>query len=781
MTTVNKTFRAVKVGCFTLLFGWAAVVLLLTQLPSLAQGSTTRASAASVCDDVAPDDDGIPVGESQRVGPLLVTITETEWVPLIDDFWSDGYLRVDFEVVNEGDEPVVHRGYYNLTLLDLEPGGTSPAHYDDEALMSDVELAPGEGVAGHVTFPVGYVDGTYRLAYQVDGFFDRGEVGYWSVDVEAGPNPAPTDRVVPTPTYTPGTEAVRDYDIDIEVEPDGDVRFTETIDYDFSNQLRHGIYRDLIVRQACSDRYERLYPLEVLSVSSPSGAPSQYVVESEGAMDRIKIGDPDRTITGVQTYVVEYRIEGALNGFDDHDELYWNVVGDQWAISLYDIDVAVSVPGGVDQVACFAGERGSRAPCSEARLDDGVADVRQDQLWPYNGLTIAVAFPKGVVPEPTAVLEEQWSLARSFSITPLTGIGFLVLTALVVGGYVVLHRRVGADLQAVGSPTDVAFAPIGTPGAPAPFFGDDHSPVEFAPPDGIRPAQMSVLMHERARPADISATIVDLAVRGYLSIEERRGGTDYRLELRGKDTGELLDYELAVLHALFGNRTEIDLSELTYKFSGKMRTLIDGLYDDAVNRGWFETRPDRVRSRWRARGIVLTIVSFFFLLIAVVFSKLALLVVPLVLAGLLLTFGAGAMPRRTAAGTGLLRRCRGFQQFIADSEAPRARWAEQRNIFSEYLPYAIVLGEADRWAATFESLGEDAFGGDTWYHGERPFSPVYLSSSINRFTSTSASTFVSVAPSTSGSSGSTGFSSSSSFSSGGSSGGGGGGGGGGSW
>jgi uncharacterized membrane protein YgcG len=499
-------------------------------------------------------------------------------------------------------------------------------------------------------------------------------------------------------------------------------------------------------------------------------------------MKRIKIGDPDATVTGAQTYVVTYRLDGALNAFADHDELYWNVIGDQWAVSLYDIDVTVRVPSGAEQAACFAGETGSRAPCSEASLDDGVAEFRQEQLWPYQGMTVAVGFPTGVVTETGPILDEHWSLRRAFSVTPTTLAVTGVLTALVIGGYLLLRRRVGGDLQAVGSPTDIAFAPVGAPGAPAPFFDDDHSPVEFAPPDGIRPAQMSVLMHERARPSDISATIVDLAVRGHLTIEELRNGSDYKFERRGKDTDGLLGYEKGLLHALFGNRSEVELSDLRHKFSGKMATLVDDLYDDAVAQGWFDGRPDRARTRWRVRGVLLTIVALVALVIAVIFTTFALAVLPLVLGGLLLTFGAGAMPRRTAAGTGLLRRCKGFERFITDSEAPRARWAEQRNIFSEYLPYATVLGEADRWASTFESLGAQALAPDaTWYYGTRPFSPIFLSSSINSFTSSSASTLVSVAPSTSGSSGSSSFSSSSSSFSSGSSGGGGGGGGGGSW
>ncbi len=109
---------------------------------------------------------------------------------------------------------------------------------------------------------------------------------------------------------------------------------------------------------------------------------------------------------------------------------------------------------------------------------------------------------------------------------------------------------------------------------------------------------------------------------------------------------------------------------------------------------------------------------------------------------------------------------------MRDSEGTRARWAEQRNIFSEYLPYAVVLGIATKWAKTFEPLGAEAMTGTTaWYIGREPFSADRFGHATENFASAASSTLSSVPQSSSGSSG---------FS-GGSSGGGGGGGGGGSW
>jgi uncharacterized membrane protein len=127
------------------------------------------------------------------------------------------------------------------------------------------------------------------------------------------------------------------------------------------------------------------------------------------------------------------------------------------------------------------------------------------------------------------------------------------------------------------------------------------------------------------------------------------------------------------------------------------------------------------------------------------------------------------MPRRTPKGTATTRRVLGFRRFIAESERDRAKFAEQQQLFSEYLPYAIVFGVVDRWAKTFEGLA--APPDVSWYQSSTPFNALVFSHAISGFATTSVGTLQST-PAGSGGSG---------FSGGGSVGGGGGGGGGGSW
>lgn len=247
------------------------------------------------------------------------------------------------------------------------------------------------------------------------------------------------------------------------------------------------------------------------------------------------------------------------------------------------------------------------------------------------------------------------------------------------------------------------------------------------------------------------------------------GKPDWTLrKLREPDDG-LLPYERRLLRGLFDQGDEVLLLSLKATFVPRLRRVQDALYDDVVKRGWFLGRPDRVRRRWSGIGVAVFALGAVLEFAAVRWTKLALLPIPLVLFGLLILAGAHAMPRRTPKGTGLVRRIQGFRTVIATAETHLSRWAEQENVFTRYLPYAIVFGLTEKWAKAFEGL---ARGPDTsWYLSPRPFVYANFGEAMDGFSTVAAGTIAST-PGGSGGSG---------FGSGGGAGGGGGGGGGGSW
>ena len=152
--------------------------------------------------------------------------------------------------------------------------------------------------------------------------------------------------VVAHPAAAQSSETIRSYDVDLTVQPNGDLSVVETIVYDFGAEQRHGIYREIPTRLHYDDTYDRVFPLHVDSVSGSPGTPVGYTTEDAGdGKTGIKIGDPDQLITGVHEYAIAYTVQGALNAFPNRDELYWNAIGDEWSVTIQRASVRVSDAG----------------------------------------------------------------------------------------------------------------------------------------------------------------------------------------------------------------------------------------------------------------------------------------------------------------------------------------------------------------------------------------------------------------------------------------------------
>jgi uncharacterized membrane protein YgcG len=577
------------------------------------------------------------------------------------------------------------------------------------------------------------------------------------------------------------SEGISSYDVAITIAANGDLHIVETIAYDFGASEHHGIYRDIPTRLRYDDTYDRLFPLQVDEVTAtPPGTSADYTVEDAGGgMTRIKIGDPDRTITGAHVYTIAYTVRGAMNAFPDRDELYWNAIGTQWPTAIDRATVHLTAPGEITDVACYTGAQGSGLPCDRAAARGDQAQFAQGQLFPYEGLTVAVALPKGTVAVGQPILEERWSIHKAF-VADAGHLGAAAgLLLLGIGGFAYLAWTRGRDRRYQGSPIDQVMGNAGGPTQLVPVGeGDDASPVEFAPPEGILPGQVGVLIDERANTVDVVATIVDLAVRGYLVIEEIPkeglfGKPDWRLIRLEKDAAPLRTYERSLLDGLFQDGGDVTLSSLRKTFVQRLATVEDHLYVDAADSGWFTVRPDRVRGRWHALGVLLVIVGAAIAYATIRSTGFGFVGVAAVVVGLVFLFGARAMPSRTAKGTAMLRRVRGYRQVIDTADRYLARWAEQENVFPKTLPYAIVFGLTEKWAKAFAQLAEDPTTSPamSWYVPIGNFSVDSFAHAIDGFTVATSGTMTST-PAGSGGSG---------FGGGGFSGGGGGGGGGGSW
>jgi hypothetical protein len=566
------------------------------------------------------------------------------------------------------------------------------------------------------------------------------------------------------------TEHIATYAVAMHLQRDGTLLMNEQIGYDFGASPHHGITRDLVEREHFDAHNDRLYRISDVKVTA-DGGPAQVQTTHTGPYLHLRVGDPDVTVTGLHHYTIAYTVQGAAQTFPDHQELYWDAIGTQWLTSIDKATVTVTAPASIFGIACYSGVAGSQLSCTKITMHGATATFIQKDLSSQQGVTIVVGQRPGtIVPNPQPILERRRTLSDAFARRPNTVVPAILVALLAMGSVIALAWRRGRDRRFAGSAVDAAFGNTTGEEERVGVGRGDAGPVEFVPPDGVLPGQVGTLVDEHTNLVDVTATIIDLAVRGWLTITE--DGDDYQLDatqVAGK--GTLLPYETELMNALFGAGPSILLSALKYKFRAELALIEGEMYQDSVTQGWYRMRPDKTRQHWRLIAIGAVLLAIIGTTVVSTLTSFGLIPLGLLLGAITLLAVAGHMPSRTGKGSAMYSRVRGFRRlFDEGDQGLREKFAEQHDIFSKYLPYAIVFGCTDKWARVFSQL--DAAQLETgWYRGSTPFNAVLLASSINNFGTVATGTLYASAPSSSSSSGFGG----------GFSGGGGGGGGGGSW
>lgn len=590
--------------------------------------------------------------------------------------------------------------------------------------------------------------------------------------------------VAAAPAAADWDDRVTQYDEHIVLDADGVAHVSIDLTMDFGSSPNHGPELAYQAVARYDDTYDRVFAFSDITASSDT-APADVEAEDDGDNLRLRIGDPDTEITGAHSYHLTFDVDGWVNpagyafpdGALDHDELNLNVFVDQHA-PLDAVAVTLDAPVDVLRTVCFAGPYGSTQACTAASSSGSTATWSQAGLPDGSGLTVAAAFPAGTfATEP--ILREFWSPWRAFALTPATG-GVAALVAVGgVGLAVGRVRRTGRDRAWLGL----------TPGLePAPGQETTEGPrargpvsVQFTPPVGLHPGQLGTLVDEQADVRDVTASIVDLAVRGYLTIEAvvpeqggwrlRKPERDWTLRRTDKPDADLVGYEQKLLASLFDGRHEVALSDLRTTFSESLSEVQTLLYEDVTARGWFAGNPRSVRGRWVAAGLTIAVLGGGLVVLVAAKTHWGLAALPLPLVGLLVAAMARWAPARTATGSAVLAQTEGFRRYLATAEADQLRFEEGEDLFSRYLPYAIAFGLTERWTRLFEQLAAQgaALAAPSWYIG--PWGHAYFWANVGSFgddlSSFTSITDAAMSAPQPGSSGGSGFSSGGGFSGGG--------------
>jgi Predicted membrane protein (DUF2207) len=487
------------------------------------------------------------------------------------------------------------------------------------------------------------------------------------------------------------------------------VREAITVDFRGAHQ---GLFRTIPVR------YERRgldFALRVddIHVFDENVAPLRTEVARPGRAIRVKAWVPG-AVDATRTVIITYRVRRALIDVDGHEELYWNVTGTDWDVPIRQAEAIVSSPAEIplDQIRSIAytGPRGaSGADYTEERADAFLMFRTTRPLRPREGLTIAVGWPPGAIRGPSALRQASWWLGDNWP---------LGLPILTLGGVLLVWRRYGCD-------------PGGAPTVKP----------EYAPPEGMLPAAGGALATERAEPRDFVATLVDLAVRGYMRIEEVEpdfGESDFIFHRLKPILGDpaLKPVELHVLSRLFGRDWGLPtrrLSEVKRDYDSVFPPVRDEIYRMLVREGLFPSSPEQVRALWLVAGIGIVGAALIILTGGVDWLGTVPLSLGLGLgaSGLVVLAFSPLMPRKTFRGARALARVKGFREFLERTSKDELRRLPP-DTMHRWLAWAIALGVSERWIHGFDGLLVSA---PAWYTARGGFDLGSFDRSLARLSS----------------------------------------------
>ncbi len=582
---------------------------------------------------------------------------------------------------------------------------------------------------------------------------------------------------------------INGYQVDIKVTRQNTYHITETILADFY-ESKHGIYRDIPIVNEIerSDGSKGKITAKIKNISCSD----ECEISTEDGNRRLKIGDPDKTITGEKTYTISYDYVLGNDILEGNDEFYFNVIGTQWTTSISNVSFSIEMPDSFEEknLGMTYGSYGTENPDGlYYRIDGNTIYGELDSsvtLSPGEGVTVRLLLPEGYFEKSSDV---PWNLYLTIAIGIVA-----IVTAFV------LWWIFGRDDVVVDT-------------------------VEFHAPDGMNSLELAFAYRGNAESTDVVSLIVYLAQKGYIDIVEGENKKDFTLVKKKPYDGDN-SVEQMFMDGLFLSGDMVKKKNLENKFYKTIEAICHKVnakenktklfYANSINKGWilwlmsfvlffsagfmpvydytgsFTTalfsslgcgllfllaalalvQPGKLLGRifiFLCMGVVAIAVFALFLEEELKCAGTPYLWVYLfaVLAGGVVMFFNTYMSKRTEYGTMILGRIRGFKNFLEMAEKDRLEALVEQNpqYFYEILPYTYVLGISDMWMKKFESITIEP---PDWYCGHQTsmFDVVMFNHFMNDTMSAATSSMTSSPSSSSG---------------GGISGGGSGGGGGGSW
>ncbi len=526
---------------------------------------------------------------------------------------------------------------------------------------------------------------------------------------------------------------IADFQDTVLISEDGTALVKERISLVFIGQW-HGIHRTIPIEYPGPRGTNYTLFLDVTAVTDGAGQKLKYDSKTSGGYRDLKIYIPGAVDT-TRTVEISYIVRNGIRYFEDHDEFYWNVTGNDWPVPIDHAEAHVYLPkqaAGRLRAQAFTGVYGSAQRDATSVVNGADAAFETTNPLPMRGgMTVDIFIPKGILKEPGALTRAFWFLGSN----PIVFLPFVTFAVMYV-----LWWYKGRD----------------------PDPGRSVAPM-YEPPPGMSPAEAGALIDDTIHPRDITSTIVDLAVRGYIKIEETVDTTllvfhskDYIFHLVKPLTEwqGLAPHERVMLENIFAGGQQTRLSSLKNRFYTAIPVIKQDIKAALQNKGMYLIDPDSANGY--SVGAALVIAAPFLISqfsgYKQVFNSVILLIVCGIVSAIIWWLFAREMSAKTVQGARTRIAVLGFQEFMNRVDADRLKRMPP-DTFEKYLPYAMALGVEHHWAQAFAGIVQNP---PNWYvspNGMTGFNPIFFSSSMHSMASDMNQVFVSAPRSSSSGSG----------------------------
>lgn len=597
---------------------------------------------------------------------------------------------------------------------------------------------------------------------------------------------------------------IEDFEVNVDVDQDSTFEVSEQISYRFLGEF-HRVFRGITLVNKTNLEKCREDPslqcggfsyITITGVYDEDGnevSVSEYTLseETSGTEDRLNVAwefAPDGQYFNNElfTFTLKYKVYGGVGYFDDYDLFYWNVFPPDRDFKIENGTFNITFPEDIefseDDLEVFYDYYAFDYTYDYE--DSGYTlTLAAEDLSAYENFTVLLKFPKDIIQEYATLnldlspktqdvsidgvkidnVQDEFSgippgthdfkfeasgyKPKELSLTLKEGeekdlrvhlemttwqkliyvgivfgnclscLGGIAIIILIITNYI----RKGKDLG--GRKTIVPW---------------------FKPPQGVSPVIVGSVKDEKVHMVDITSTIINAAVRGFVKIKET-GKKKYKLikvkpfQAEEGQKGRRVDYkvldtvEMRILQDIFGSKDEVGTEDLKNSFYLKVPGINDEIYSEMVNRGYFAERPDKVRQKHLGLGILLVILG------SILTGTLWMLTIftcgpSLIIAGIVKVIFSFFMPAKTSKGTAIYEKCKGFRMFLHTAERFRMQKLTPEK-FERFLPYAMVFGVEKQWAKKFKDIYKKP---PDWYEGRDPwttFNSVYLVRSLSTMSS----------------------------------------------